>query len=99
MNDTKWLEICEGFRHWPKAPRFRIHDLLAADDYISEWDREWYYHPRPYLSIQWLEVELGSEQVSLALAMCKRIGAAVERTPDGICIWGWGRNAHPPQFV
>src|SRR5688572_6119486 len=90
MNDTKWREVCEGFRHWPQPPRFRVHDLLADDGYVSEWDREWYYHPRPYVSIQWLEVELRPEQLLPALDLCKGVGAAaVERTDAGLRIWGW----------
>jgi hypothetical protein len=99
MNDTKWREVCYGFRNWTPAPRFRVHDLLAADGYVSEWDREWYYHPRPYVSIQWLEVELSPEQIPLALALCKGVGAPVERTSVGIRIWGWVGASHRPQFA
>jgi hypothetical protein len=100
MNDTKWREVCECFRQWPQPPRFRIHDLLAADEnYVSDWDREWYYHPRPYVSIQWLEVELSPEQVAQATAQCKTIGAAVEHTAVGLRIWGWVGSAGRPQFA
>jgi hypothetical protein len=99
MNDTKWREVCDGFRQWPRPPRFRVHDLLAADGYVSEWDSEWYYHPLPYVSIQWLEVELRGEQVSAALELCKRAGAAVERTPSGLRIWGWVGRADLPQLA
>src|SRR3954451_10376865 len=77
MNDTKWREVCELFRHWSAPPpRFRIRDLLAPDDYAPEWDREWYYHPRPYVSIHWLDVELPADSVPDAVARCKEIGAA-----------------------
>ena len=99
MNDTKWRELCEGFRHWPQPPRFRIHDLLAPDEYVPEWDCEWYYHPRPYMSIQWLEVELPSGQIPQAIALCETVGAAAERTSAGIRIWGWVDSACPPRFL
>jgi len=99
MNDTKWREVCEGFCHWPQTPRFRVHDLLAADGYLSEWDREWYYHPLPYVSIQWLEVELRDEQVAAGVELCKRVGAAVERSPVGLRIWGWIGPADRPTLA
>jgi hypothetical protein len=89
MNDTKWREVCEAFRHWPQPPRFRVRDLLAAEGYVSDWDREWYYHPLPYVSIEWLEVELREEQISAALDLCKQIGAIAERSAAGIRVWGW----------
>ena len=62
MNDTKWREVCEAFRHWPGGPpRYRVRDVLAPEGYVSDWDREWYHHPRPYVSIHWLEVELPAD--------------------------------------
>jgi hypothetical protein len=99
MNDTKWREVCEAFRLWREPPRYRVHDVLAADGYISEWDREWYYHPLPYVSIQWLEVELSEEQIPAALAVCKGVGAPAERSPVGLRIWGWVGSANRPQFT
>jgi hypothetical protein len=100
MNDTKWREVCELFRHWSAPPPpFRIRDLLAPDGYVSEWDREWYYHPRPYVSIHWLEVEMPSDSVPAALARCKEIGAAVEARDVGLRIWGWVGPAERPQFA
>jgi FAD/FMN-containing dehydrogenase len=100
MNDTKWREVCELFRHWSAPPpRFRISDLLAPDGYVSEWDREWYYHPRPYVSIQWLEVEIPSDSVPAALARCKEIGASVEARDVGLRVWGWVGPANRPQFA
>jgi hypothetical protein len=100
MNDTKWREVCELFRHQYRSPRFRVHDLLAIrDDYVSEWDREWYYHPRPYVSIQWLEVEVTPGQVAQAAAQCEAIGASVEITPIGLRIWAWLGSEVRPKFA
>jgi len=100
MDDTKWREVCALFRNQYRSPRFRVHDLLAiSDNHVSEWDREWYYHPRPCNSIQWLEIELPPERVAQALAQCKAIGAAVEPTPAGLRIWGWVGAADRPQFA
>ncbi len=99
MNDTKWREVCEGFRAWPRPPRFRVRDLLAAHGHVSDWDCEWYYHPLPYVSIQWLEVEVHDEQVHAALELCKRVGTAVERTTAGLRIWGWVGPRDRPEFA
>ena len=100
MNDTKWREVCELFRNWSAPPpRFRIRDLLAPDGFLSEWDREWYYHPKPYVSIHWLDVELPSDSVPAAVARCKDIGAAVEARETGVCIWGWLISADRPQLA
>jgi len=96
MNDTKWRELCAGFQNWPQPPRYRVQDLLAVDHYVSDWDREWYYHPRPYVSIRWLEVELAPEQIAAAVALCKEVGAQTEATAAGIRIWGWAASADRP---
>ena len=80
-------------------PPFRIRDLLAPDGHVSEWDREWYYHPRRYVSIHWLEVEMPSDSVPAALVRCKDIGAAVEAREAGLRIWGWVGPADRPQFA
>jgi hypothetical protein len=77
MNDTKWREICEAFRHWPKPPRFRIRDLLAPANFVSDWDGEWYYHPKPYVTIEWLEVELPEDKETIS-----------ERGSSRCAVWG-----------
>jgi hypothetical protein len=100
MNDTKWREVCELFRHWSAPPpRFRIRDLLAREGHMSEWDRDWYHHPRPYVSIHWLDVEMRADSVPIAVARCKDIGAAVEAQEAGLRIWGWIGPEDRPQFT
>lgn len=100
MNDTKWREVCEAFRAWSHLPpRFRVFDVLANEGYTPEWDREWYYHPRPYVSIRFMEIELPPDAVPRAVAACKAIGAAVEVGGAGIRIWGWVGPADLPEFA
>lgn len=100
MNDTKWREVCELFQNWSSPPpRFRIRNLFAPDGFVSEWDREWYYHPKPYVSIHWLEVEMPSDSIPAAVARCKDIGAAVEAREAGLRIWGWITPTDRPQFA
>ena len=52
MNDTKWTELCALFQN--SGLRYRIKDVLS--DAPTRWDGEWYYHPRPYFRIEWLEI-------------------------------------------
>ena len=100
MNDTKWTQICASFFTFFKpSPRYRVRDLLAAPGYISDWDREWTYHPYPYLSIHWMEVELAADQIERATAMCKRYCSAVEVAGAGLRIWGWVGPEDKPVFA
>ena len=55
MNDTKWRDLCMAKYSLPAPPRYRIKPLLQNDS--TEWDREWYYHPLPYVDIEWLEID------------------------------------------
>jgi hypothetical protein len=56
MNATKWREVAEAMRHLPGGPpRYRIKDIETAGP--GGWDREWYYHPLPYETIEWLDVD------------------------------------------
>lgn len=99
MNDTKWREVCRSFMAWAPPPRFRMRDLLGLPNYVTPWEREWYHHPYPYLSIHWLEVELPPEDLQRGLALCKRVGAAVEVVNCGLRIWGWVGAGDRPAFA
>jgi hypothetical protein len=55
LNDTKWRELCLAMHSLPSPPRYRIKPLLRNE--VSEWDREWFYHPLPYVDIEWLEID------------------------------------------
>lgn len=69
MNATKWREVTEAMRHLPGGPpRYRVKDIDAVGP--GDWDREWYYHPRPYETIECLEIDPDSraEQVRATLA-------------------------------
>jgi len=93
MNATKWREAAETMRQLPGGPpRFRMKDIDA--EYITEWDREWYYHPRPFETLEWLEIDPDSrgEQVLSALLA---VGIRPEKTGELIRIVGWIRPAEP----
>ncbi len=90
MNATKWRKATEAMRHLPGGPpRFRVKDIDAAGP--GDWDREW-YHPRPYETIEWLEVDpdARAEQVRAALAA---VGVPVVDVGGRVRIVGWMRPA------
>jgi hypothetical protein len=98
MNDTKWREATEAMRRLPGGPpRFRLKDIdgAAAVGWSGGWDREWYYHPRPYETIEWLEIdpEGRTQEVLAALA-----AAGVPARLEGglVRIIGWLRPPDSP---
>lgn len=91
MNDTKWDEICRGMHELGQPwPRWRARYRGAPT--ISEWDAEWYYHPRqvPFAEIEWLEIRVQSnEQRALARAVLERVHVPGSATEDGFRIVGY----------
>jgi hypothetical protein len=89
MNATKWREATEAMRHLPGGPpRFRVKDIDAAVP--GDWDSEWYYHPRPYEVIEWVEIDPDRrpEQVRAALAA---VGVPVVVVGELVRVLGWLR--------
>jgi hypothetical protein len=92
MNDTKWRELCLEMYALEPRPRFRTRDLLAPPDYVSAWDREWYYHPQPYLTIEWMEIEaVAGADVGPITDVLRRAGVPFEGTEDRIRVYGYTR--------
>jgi hypothetical protein len=96
MNNTKWRGVFAMFRSWSDPPpRFRIFDRLAGPE-PSEWSRQWYAYPRPFVSIQWIEVELPRSDEALVFERCRRAKVPAEPTETGVRIWGWiGQGDRP----
>lgn len=90
MSDTRWRGVFSEFRHASDpAPRFRVFDLLAPPPHVSAWCRQWAHYPRPWISMQWLEVELPNEEAVRAVASLRERGMPAEATESGLRIWGW----------
>jgi hypothetical protein len=99
MSDTKWSELWAAFRQRARLPPARVKDLPADDDYVSDWSSDWEHLLAPYVSIQWFEMELPPSEVPEAVALCKKVGAAVEVTEAGVRVWGWFGSLDRPQFA
>ena len=101
MNDTKWDELrlamygLDAFR-----PRWRTLDI--ENGYLSQWDREWFYHFRNggYKSIHWADIALDSpEQRTAVLAELVRIHVPGERTQFGYRILGYARTGEAVGYI
>jgi hypothetical protein len=89
MNNTKWRGVFAMFAYWSDLPpRFRVLDRLAGPE-PSEWTRQWQGYPRPFVSLQWIEVELPPSDVPRAIAQCRAANIPVDSTEAGVRIWGW----------
>ncbi len=101
MNATKWLEVTEAMRQLPGGPPgFRLKDIHCTSFVWPghSWDREWYYHPRPWEDIEWLEIEPDLRQEEIAASL-KRIGAPFSIEGGIVRVWGWLRPGVSPDFA
>jgi hypothetical protein len=99
MNATKWRETTEAMRNLSGGPPgFRIKDIRGPEPGLEDWDREWYYHPRPWETIEWLEIRPDPRRDEI-VGILKGIGAAISLEGDRIRIWGWLRPGASPAWV
>ena len=94
MNATKWREATEAMRRLPGGPpRFRIKDIDGAA--VSAWDREWHYHPRPYETIEWLEIDPDARTAEVVAALAS-VGVPAVVEGKLVRIRGWLRPSSAP---
>lgn len=99
MNATKWHETTEAMRHLTGGPpSFRIKDIQGPEPGFAAWDREWFYHPRPWETNEWLEID-SDPRYGEIVAILKGIGAPISFEGGRIRIWGWLRPGASPEFV
>jgi hypothetical protein len=101
MNDTKWDELREAMHglHALK-PRWRTRDV--DNGYLSEWDRDWFYHFRTgrYASIEWVEIAVETdEQRAAVLAELIRVNVPGEAIPSGYRVVGQAAPGHAVDYI
>ena len=82
------------------APRWRTSDVESG--YVSEWEREWFYHFRMggYASIQWVEIAVDSDaQRDAILKELVRIHVPGERTASGYRIFGYAETGQTVDYI
>jgi hypothetical protein len=99
MNATKWRETTEAMRHLIGGPPgFRIKDMRGPEPGLAAWDREWFYHPRPWETIEWLEIYPDPRHDEIVTAL-KGIGVPISLEEGRIRIWGWLRPGASTEFA
>ena len=91
INDTKWDEVRLAMHALNPSPRWRTKNLQT--EYVSNWDREWYYHfsEGGYSNIEWLEIDCdpGSMLTSVEEAL-SAIHVPGKRIESGFRVYGYG---------
>ncbi|MCU8067912.1 hypothetical protein L5L78_22855 [Shewanella sp. SM34] len=90
MNNTKWDEIRLAMYSLPTPPEWRTKDL--ENGFISEWDREWFYHFKigGYETIEWLEIRHTSlEQKEKIVMELSKIHVPLEVKEETLKIYGF----------
>ncbi|WP_143696942.1 DUF6678 family protein [Vibrio coralliilyticus] len=56
MNTTKWNELWAAMCTLHPRPRWRTREVDSG--YVSDWDRDWFYHFRAssFRTIEWVEI-------------------------------------------
>jgi hypothetical protein len=92
MNATKWREVAGAMRDMRGGPpRFRIKDIEGPEP-SDNWDREWFYHPLPWETIEWLEISPDPGQEPDIVAALRSIGVLFTMAAGRLRIRGWLRS-------
>ena len=91
MNNTKWDELrLAMYELGTLTPRWRTR--CVENGYLTDWDREWFYHFREggYEITEWVEIEATSnEQDSAIYKAISRIHVPGERVEGGYRVYGY----------
>lgn len=99
MNATKWREATEAMSVMVGGPPgFRIKDIRGPEPGADAWDREWTYHPRPWETIEWLEIRPDPRHDQI-VGLLKGVGAPISLEGGRIRVWGWLRPGVSPRFA
>ena len=92
-------ETTEAMRHLiggpPRLPHAKTCGGLEPG--LAAWDRESFCHPRPWETIEWLEIHPDARHDEIVITL-KGIGVPISLKEGRIRIWGWLRPGAPPVF-
>jgi len=97
MNNAKWARLIKAMINTPQMnPEFRLHSVLASDDYSTAWDGEWHYHVHPVAEIEWIELRAISQDWLLSTLRTHSLPFSVD---DGVPrVWGYIRPGVQPHW-
>lgn len=101
LNNTKWLEIQEAMYGLKfESPKWR--SKYVDNDYISDWDGEWFYHfsESDFSQFQWVEIKTGMKnQKAKVHSILKRIHVPGVETKHGYKVFGYIKNGVPVDYI
>ncbi|NDL71145.1 hypothetical protein GPL32_11610 [Halomonas alkaliphila] len=91
MNNTKWRELQRAMLALgDHSPNWRTK--CKANDHISNWDGEWFYHfsDGGYEDIEWVEIKAENEQHrKLVLSELRKVHVPGQKTENGFKVYGY----------
>lgn len=101
MNDAMWNELRMAMHNLEdKHPQWRKKDI--GNDYLSEWDEDWYYHFRKggYRTIETLEIRVSNKEMrDLVRNALKKISVPGCENEDGFIVFGYTKNDKPVEYI
>jgi len=100
MSDTKWNELRLAMYDLKPTPAWRTK--CWENGYISEWDKEWFYHFSlgGYELIEWVEIHIESkEQKEKVLSELVRVHVPTEEMSEGFRVYGYIQLGQSIEFA
>ena len=104
LNDTKWEELVRAMRSLSFNPMYREKHVRAERAF--EWDGEWYYHLRPFVCVEWVDIDpidrTGRQPIDRSPeieAALRAIPVPFSRAGAYLRVWGYTRPGSSPAFV
>ena len=101
MNNTKWQELQTAmYELKEKSPMWR--SKCKTNEYISQWDGEWFYHfsEGGFKDVEWVEIQIESEeQKKLVLSELKSIHLPGHEIENGYKIYGYTQEGQHVEYI
>lgn len=101
MNKTKWQELQEAMYELNEnSPKWR--SKCITNEFISEWDGEWYYHfsEGDFKDLEWVEINIENEkQKELVLEKLKAILVPGHEVENGFIVYGYIREGQSVNYI
>lgn len=90
MNTTKWNELWTAMCTLHPRPRWRTREVNSG--YVSDWDRDWFYHFRAssFRTIEWVEITTDTpSQHQSVKTVLRKIHVPADELDSGFKIYGY----------
>jgi len=100
MSDTKWNELRLAMYELNPRPSWRTKCWDIG--YVSDWDKEWFYHfsEGGYELTEWVEIRTESkEQKQKVLSELARVHVPAEEISEGFRVYGYIQLGQSIQYT